>query len=164
MLADSRHQLVMITGDAALTACHVAAQVHIVDRPVLILTHLYEVMMMCGVVYVVVYVVMYVVVYCLQCVYLSFISTPTPTHLNPPTHTYPPTHPSPPSHPPTLPPPHTRTTVVTVNSQATSVMVSLLLLNLTPTTAGCPLMKKQQPRLLVTGIHYMLWQVNTICV
>lgn len=41
MLAESRHQLVMITGDAALTACHVAAQVHIVDRPVLILTHLY---------------------------------------------------------------------------------------------------------------------------
>lgn len=40
MLAESRHQLVMITGDAALTACHVAAQVHIVDRPVLILTHL----------------------------------------------------------------------------------------------------------------------------
>jgi magnesium-transporting ATPase (P-type) len=37
-LADSSHQLVMITGDTALTACHTAAQVHIVDRPVAILT------------------------------------------------------------------------------------------------------------------------------
>ena len=37
-LADSSHQLVMITGDTALTACHVAAQVHIVDRPVAILS------------------------------------------------------------------------------------------------------------------------------
>ena len=37
MLADSSHQLVMITGDAPLTACFTAAQVHITDRPVLIL-------------------------------------------------------------------------------------------------------------------------------
>lgn len=37
-LKNSSHELVMITGDQALTACHVAAQVHIVDRPVLILT------------------------------------------------------------------------------------------------------------------------------
>jgi magnesium-transporting ATPase (P-type) len=37
-LAGSSHQLVMITGDTALTACHTAVQVHIVDRPVAILT------------------------------------------------------------------------------------------------------------------------------
>lgn len=37
MLRESRHQLVMITGDAPLTACHTAAQVHIVTRPALIL-------------------------------------------------------------------------------------------------------------------------------
>eukprot|EP00892_Ulva_mutabilis_P007065 jgi/Ulvmu1/4730/UM020_0014.1 len=37
MLAESSHQLVMITGDAPLTACFTAAQVHITDRPVLIL-------------------------------------------------------------------------------------------------------------------------------
>ena len=37
MLKESSHQLVMITGDAALTACFTAAKVHIVDRPVLIL-------------------------------------------------------------------------------------------------------------------------------
>lgn len=36
-LADAAHPLVMITGDAALTACHVAQQVHITCRPVLIL-------------------------------------------------------------------------------------------------------------------------------
>ena len=39
MLKESSHQLVMITGDAPLTACHAAGRVHIVDRPVLILTH-----------------------------------------------------------------------------------------------------------------------------
>ena len=39
MLKDSSHQLVMITGDAPLTACYTAAQVHIVDRPVLLLLH-----------------------------------------------------------------------------------------------------------------------------
>ncbi|XP_024522453.1 probable manganese-transporting ATPase PDR2 isoform X2 [Selaginella moellendorffii] len=37
-LKDSSHDLVMITGDQALTACHVAGQVHIVSQPVLILT------------------------------------------------------------------------------------------------------------------------------
>ncbi|KAL3700999.1 hypothetical protein R1sor_019021 [Riccia sorocarpa] len=37
-LKDSSHDLVMITGDQALTACHVAAQVHIISRPALILT------------------------------------------------------------------------------------------------------------------------------
>lgn len=38
MLRDSSHCLVMITGDAPLTACHAASRVHIVDRRVLILT------------------------------------------------------------------------------------------------------------------------------
>ena len=38
MLKESSHQLVMITGDAPLTACHAASRVHIVDRPVLILS------------------------------------------------------------------------------------------------------------------------------
>ena len=37
MLKQSSHQLVMITGDAALTACNAARYVHIVTRPVLIL-------------------------------------------------------------------------------------------------------------------------------
>lgn len=37
MLKEASHQLVMITGDAPLTACHAAGKVHIVDRPVLIL-------------------------------------------------------------------------------------------------------------------------------
>ncbi|KAG0569601.1 hypothetical protein KC19_6G101700 [Ceratodon purpureus] len=37
-LRSSSHDLVMITGDQALTACYVAAQVHIVTRPVLVLT------------------------------------------------------------------------------------------------------------------------------
>mmetsp|Transcript_35059 Transcript_35059/g.99382 ORF Transcript_35059/g.99382 Transcript_35059/m.99382 type:complete len:1266 (-) Transcript_35059:109-3906(-) len=37
MLKAANHSLVMITGDAPLTACHVAVSVHIVDRPVLIL-------------------------------------------------------------------------------------------------------------------------------
>ena len=41
ILKDSSHQLVMITGDAPLTACHTAAQLHIVDRPVLVLQHRY---------------------------------------------------------------------------------------------------------------------------
>ena len=38
MLRASQHQLIMITGDAPLTACHTAAQVHIVTRQPLILT------------------------------------------------------------------------------------------------------------------------------
>ncbi|XP_047307482.1 probable manganese-transporting ATPase PDR2 [Impatiens glandulifera] len=37
-LKASSHDLVMITGDQALTACHVASQVHIVSKPALILT------------------------------------------------------------------------------------------------------------------------------
>lgn len=37
-LKGSSHDLVMITGDQALTACHVAGQVHIVSQPALILT------------------------------------------------------------------------------------------------------------------------------
>ncbi len=41
MLKESSHQLVMITGDAPLTACYTAGQVHIVDRPVLLLVHRY---------------------------------------------------------------------------------------------------------------------------
>lgn len=36
-LKGSSHDLVMITGDQALTACHVASQVHIVSKPALIL-------------------------------------------------------------------------------------------------------------------------------
>eukprot|EP00884_Botryococcus_braunii_P002446 jgi/Botrbrau1/12201/Bobra.0186s0106.1 len=36
-LRDSSHQLVMITGDAPLTAVHAASRIHIVDRPTLIL-------------------------------------------------------------------------------------------------------------------------------
>ncbi|OVA12160.1 Cation-transporting P-type ATPase [Macleaya cordata] len=36
-LKGSSHDLVMITGDQALTACHVASQVHIISRPTLIL-------------------------------------------------------------------------------------------------------------------------------
>lgn len=38
MLKDSSHQLVMITGDAPLTACHTASKVHIVTRDCLILS------------------------------------------------------------------------------------------------------------------------------
>lgn len=37
MLKASQHQLIMITGDAPLTACHTAAQVHIVSRQAMIL-------------------------------------------------------------------------------------------------------------------------------
>ncbi|MCD7465553.1 putative manganese-transporting ATPase pdr2 [Datura stramonium] len=36
-LKQSSHDLVMITGDQALTACHVAQQVHIISKPALIL-------------------------------------------------------------------------------------------------------------------------------
>ncbi|XP_027942232.1 probable manganese-transporting ATPase PDR2 [Vigna unguiculata] len=36
-LKESSHDLVMITGDQALTACHVASQVHIISKPTLIL-------------------------------------------------------------------------------------------------------------------------------
>ncbi|CAM8975759.1 unnamed protein product [Rhodiola kirilowii] len=36
-LKQSSHDLVMITGDQALTACHVASQVHIISKPTLIL-------------------------------------------------------------------------------------------------------------------------------
>ncbi|XWS57260.1 hypothetical protein CRYUN_Cryun09bG0159000 [Craigia yunnanensis] len=36
-LKNSSHDLVMITGDQALTACHVAGQVHILSKPALIL-------------------------------------------------------------------------------------------------------------------------------
>lgn len=42
MLKESSHQLVMITGDAPLTACHAASKVHIVDRPTIILTGRWE--------------------------------------------------------------------------------------------------------------------------
>lgn len=38
-LTESSHQLMMITGDAPLTACFAASKVHIVTREVLILTH-----------------------------------------------------------------------------------------------------------------------------
>ncbi|KAL4532436.1 hypothetical protein Ndes2526B_g08333 [Nannochloris sp. 'desiccata'] len=38
MLRASQHQLIMITGDAPLTACHTAAQVHIVTRQPVILS------------------------------------------------------------------------------------------------------------------------------
>ncbi|KAM7257615.1 hypothetical protein ACFE04_013356 [Oxalis oulophora] len=37
-LKNSSHDLAMITGDQALTACHVASQVHIVSKPALILS------------------------------------------------------------------------------------------------------------------------------
>ena len=48
MLKESSHQLVMITGDAPLTACYTAAQVHIVDRPILLLVHRYAPTACCG--------------------------------------------------------------------------------------------------------------------
>jgi cation-transporting ATPase 13A1 len=38
-LAAASHMLVMITGDAPLTAVHAASQVHIVTRPVLVMQH-----------------------------------------------------------------------------------------------------------------------------
>ena len=38
-LADSSHQLVMITGDAPLTACFAASKVHIITRSVVLLSH-----------------------------------------------------------------------------------------------------------------------------
>lgn len=41
-LAASAHQLVMITGDAPLTACYAAARVHIVTRGVVVLGHVAE--------------------------------------------------------------------------------------------------------------------------
>ncbi|KAG2425295.1 hypothetical protein HXX76_013876 [Chlamydomonas incerta] len=41
-LSESAHQLLMITGDAPLTACYAAARVHIVTRPVLVLGHVEE--------------------------------------------------------------------------------------------------------------------------
>ncbi|KAG2431042.1 hypothetical protein HYH02_013473 [Chlamydomonas schloesseri] len=41
-LSQSAHQLLMITGDAPLTACYAAARVHIVTRPVLVLGHVEE--------------------------------------------------------------------------------------------------------------------------
>lgn len=39
-LKGSSHDLVMITGDQALTACHVASQVHIISKPTLILVRI----------------------------------------------------------------------------------------------------------------------------
>uniref|UniRef100_A0A383WJ86 Cation-transporting ATPase n=1 Tax=Tetradesmus obliquus TaxID=3088 RepID=A0A383WJ86_TETOB len=41
-LASASHMLVMITGDAPLTAVHAASQVHIVTRPVLVMQHKLE--------------------------------------------------------------------------------------------------------------------------
>jgi cation-transporting ATPase 13A1 len=38
-LSAANHMLVMITGDAPLTAVHAASQVHIVTRPVLVMQH-----------------------------------------------------------------------------------------------------------------------------
>jgi cation-transporting ATPase 13A1 len=38
-LSNASHMLVMITGDAPLTAVHAASQVHIVTRPVLVMQH-----------------------------------------------------------------------------------------------------------------------------